>query len=61
MGRKAKMSPEQERLNLVVESSMRAEIRDFRFQERFDSEGDAVRELLRIALEQAGIRRQQAA
>lgn len=55
MGRPAKMSPEQERLNLMVETSMRSAIRDFRFQERYDSEGDAVRELLRIALQQKGI------
>lgn len=50
MARPAKMSPDQERLNLMVEASMRSEIRDFRFERRFDSEGDAVRELLRLGL-----------
>jgi hypothetical protein len=55
MGRPAKMSPDQERLNLMVETTMRAAIRDFRFQERYDSEGDAVRELLRVALEAKGV------
>jgi Arc/MetJ-type ribon-helix-helix transcriptional regulator len=61
MPKPAKIGPDQERINLIVEGAMRSAIRDFRFQNRYDSEGEAVRELLRFALEQQGFQPRQAA
>lgn len=43
--------PKSERIQFLMEPSLRRAIKDVRFNDRLESEGDAIRQLIREALE----------
>jgi hypothetical protein len=46
--------PKSERIQFLMEPSLRRAIKDVRFNDRIESEGDAIRQLLREALDARG-------
>lgn len=48
--------PKVERMNILVPPEMRAAIREWRFSHYIDTEGEAIRQLLRLALEAHGMK-----